>query len=89
MSRPRKSAGRAGSRWRRIRLEVLERDARVCWICNTPGADTVDHLVPLSKGGDPYDKGNLRAAHNLCNVRRGTGRRPPSSAAMVRTSRHW
>ena len=57
-------------------LDVVARDGWVCWLCNMPvdeslprtsrmGA-TVDHVVPLAKGGsDELD--NLRLAHWICN----------------------
>jgi 5-methylcytosine-specific restriction endonuclease McrA len=89
MSRSQGSAGRAGGRWRRIRLEVLQRDGRICWMCKQPGADSVDHLIPLSRGGDPYAKGNLAAAHMSCNLRRGTGEPRKRTGAPLRTSRAW
>jgi 5-methylcytosine-specific restriction endonuclease McrA len=61
--------------------EVAERDNYVCHICselvdmslprtNGLGA-TVDHVIPLSKGGtDDFD--NLRLAHWICNIRKGS-----------------
>lgn len=41
-----------------------------CWICGQLGADTVDHVVPLSQGGT-NSLDNLRPAHRECNSRRG------------------
>lgn len=35
---------------------------------------SVDHVVPLSMGGDLNDPTNLAAAHRLCNMKKGTGR---------------
>ena len=35
----------------------------------------VDEIIPVSQGGDPYDPNNTRAAHWICNARRGAGRR--------------
>lgn len=62
--------GRVGRPWRRVRAEVLAQ-SDVCWLCGYPGADTVDHVVPLSLGGDPLSLDNLRPAHKRCNSRRG------------------
>ncbi len=56
-----------------------------CWICGHdipyeitgpeagthPMAFTLDHLAPLSKGGDLLAPGNARSAHRRCNSRRG------------------
>ncbi|NBW15562.1 MAG: HNH endonuclease, partial [Caulobacteraceae bacterium] len=62
--------GRSGRPWRRVRAYVLQRDGGICWLCKRNGADSVDHVIPLSKGGDPLDPANLRAAHLKCNGRR-------------------
>ena len=56
--------------WDRIRLRVLLRDGHVCQLCGRPGANSVDHIIPRSKGGT-HDMDNLRAAHMVCNNRRG------------------
>lgn len=67
--------------WRR----KLENDPAlaVCWICggsidmNLPPthgrAFTLDHLVPLSQGGELM--GEVKPAHRSCNSARGNGRR--------------
>lgn len=34
-----------------------------------------DEIVPVSKGGSPYDPSNLQAAHRICNQRKGDGTR--------------
>lgn len=61
--------------------EIFERDAWTCGICNTPVDQTLsypdpmssslDHVVPLARGGE-HSRGNTRLAHLNCNVRRGT-----------------
>ncbi len=60
----------ASAAWRQVRLVVLERDGWRCQIrmgvC-TGKATAVDHVVPLSQGGDAFDPGNLRAACKQCN----------------------
>jgi 5-methylcytosine-specific restriction endonuclease McrA len=65
------TAERFGSGWARISRAVIERDQGVCHICGREGADTADHLVPRSAGGDSTDMGLLAAAHRACNSRRG------------------
>lgn len=30
-----------------------------------------DELVPVSRGGSPYDPANVDAAHRICNEKRG------------------
>lgn len=62
-----------------LRLQVLERDGWKCHLCGKkivsrrwrgrPGDPTVDHLVPMSRGGcDSLT--NLAAAHHGCNSAR-------------------
>lgn len=51
--------------------------AQVCAICGQPLdhrykyphplSTTVDHIIPVSKGGHPSDINNLQAAHFKCN----------------------
>ncbi len=47
----------------------LERGG-ICWLCDEEGADTIDHVLPVSAGGtnDPW---NLRPAHRACNSAKG------------------
>lgn len=35
-----------------------------------PLSATVDHIIPVSKGGHPSDLSNLQAAHRYCNLRK-------------------
>ena len=50
----------------------------VCAICGKPVnkaitdkyhpmAPTIDHIIPISKGGHPSDLSNLQLAHRICN----------------------
>ena len=59
---------------------LYKRDHGICWICGQPvdiEADSndnnypsIDHVVPISKGGkDTWD--NVRLAHRICNSKRG------------------
>lgn len=71
------------------RAEMLRRrvyrEESYCWICGhyidpraeprTPRSRSVDHIVPLSKGGDPYSRANARLACYGCNAARGDGDR--------------
>jgi len=60
---------------------VGERDGWVCYLCNwvvqqragtayKPFGGTVDHLIPLSKGGS-HTWDNVALAHRRCNTSRG------------------
>jgi 5-methylcytosine-specific restriction endonuclease McrA len=70
--------------WRRIRREVLERDGHRCQIradgC-TQNATEVDHILPVSMGGEWYDKDNLRAACQRCNNARNVKHKTTASRA--------
>ena len=55
--------------WARIRKYILERDAETCYRCQGV-ADTVDHIIPHSKGGG-NNAGNLRAMCRSCNSEKG------------------
>lgn len=70
---------RTGRPYRRMRAQILAEDD-TCWICGKPGADTIDHLLPISRGGSVLDKKNCLPAHQACNSARGNGtKRMPQS----------
>lgn len=58
-------------------LNWLRAQARPCWICGLPidyslgsgdpRAFECDEIVPVSRGGSPYDRANVDAAHRCCN----------------------
>lgn len=62
--------------------EVYERDGWVCGLCGDPVdrelvwpdpmSASLDHVVPLSKGG-AHTRENSQCAHLVCNVRKGAG----------------
>lgn len=55
------------------RLAIIARDNGTCYLCGTKptGSDlTIDHVVPLSKGGS-HTADNLRVACRRCNIRKG------------------
>ncbi|WP_227979968.1 HNH endonuclease [Nocardia spumae] len=51
------------SGWRRLREQILERDNYTCYLCGRPGADTVDHIVSVARGGSDIPS-NLGAVHD-------------------------
>jgi hypothetical protein len=74
---------RNGKRRRIDPYGIAERDGWMCHLCGgnidralhsqgwlNPDGASVDHVIPLSKGGS-NDPANLKAAHLSCNVRRG------------------
>lgn len=72
---------RSGERWRIWRNGVFAMWGSDCHLCGHPGADSADHLVPLSVwGNQPYDPRISRPAHGVagcavchlkCNSSRG------------------
>jgi len=48
------------SDWNTRRLIVLKRDKGICYICQGPNADAVDHLI----AGDDHSLNNLKAIHD-------------------------
>ena len=68
------------SKRERVRRQVL-REESFCWLCGeavntslahgTPQSPEVDEILPVSLGGSPTDRKNLRLAHRLCNQKRG------------------
>lgn len=55
--------GRSTPTWKRLARSVLE-ESDVCWLCGYAGADTVDHVVPVSVNPRLAEvRTNLRPAH--------------------------
>lgn len=56
-----------------------------------PYAPEVDEIVPVSKGGSPYDRDNVQLVHRICNQRKGNsmpGQAKPSNMPLP-VSRDW
>jgi 5-methylcytosine-specific restriction endonuclease McrA len=73
---PAPARGRAeGARWRRLKARIIRRDHGICHLCDRPGADSADHLVPEARGGPRWAESNLAAVHHntwpQCNRIRG------------------
>ena len=58
-----------GSAWRKMRTYILARDGHTCQYCMAP-ATTVDHVNPVSKGGELLNPENLVAACVSCNSKK-------------------
>lgn len=50
---------------------VLRRDKGICYLCQHPGAGTIDHFIPWVFGGSDHPD-NLKAAHKSCNSSKGS-----------------
>jgi hypothetical protein len=57
-------------KWKKLRIQVLDRDGWVCAMCGKP-AHTVDHIYPRVKGGDMWAMDNLQSLCKSCNSSKG------------------
>ena len=80
-----KSATPLPRNWAVIRRRVL-RGSDVCSICNQPGADEVDHVVPRYLGGTD-DISNLRPVHRACHARKSAAEGHQRKAELRRLRR--
>ena len=71
--------------------ELIARDGRDCGICGAaipnvaypdPQSPSIDHIVPLSRGGE-HTLNNARATHLICNVRRGNRDTPSNTRSTT------
>lgn len=74
----------------------------VCAICGyavdktlsafTPHSPEVDEIIPVARGGDPYDFSNLQLTHRKCN-RQKSDKMPvhfaPAQIAAIPHSNKW
>jgi len=91
-----RSKGRTGRPYRRRRDE-LRRSNAPCHICGRaidyqlphtdPMSFVMDHVVPLAFNGHPTASTNTRAAHRLCNGRKGT--KSADAVVIIPQSRCW
>ena len=57
--------------------QIILKTQRICGICGKPVdfsykyphplSPSVDHIIPIAKGGHPSDLANLQLAHRTCN----------------------
>ena len=57
--------------------QIILKTQRICGICGRPVdfsfryphplSPSVDHIIPIAKGGHPSDLANLQLAHRCCN----------------------
>lgn len=91
------SAGRNDRRFKEIARRLRKQLPPVCHLCseaidlrlpaNSADSWTLDHIMPLKAGGDPWDENNLAPAHRRCNSSKGGSDLPQASTAVF--SRQW
>lgn len=63
----------SGSRQQSMAKACMELHDGICHVCSRPGADEVDHVIPLSEGGAD-DMANRRPIHSRpCHVEKTQG----------------
>lgn len=93
---------RANSTRRNEVVRRVLREETTCHLCGRPvdktlgpgkpGSPEADEIIPVSRGGNPFDRDNIRLSHRLCNQRRGN--KPIDSGRVVqmqplKTTRKW
>ena len=74
----------------------------ICGICGrpvdttlpagTPMSPELDEIIPVARGGSPYDIDNLQLVHRICNQKKGArmdGDDLPKDINPIPTSRNW
>lgn len=79
--RPRTRSDLTGAAYRKARAIGIAQSGGLCLLCakpidlalpgTHPDGPTLEHLIPVSRGGHPYHPGNLHASHLRCNSSRG------------------
>lgn len=93
-----------GHRRTQLRRRVLA-EGGPCALCHHPVDTTlktphpmspeVDEIIPVSRGGSPYERSNVQLTHRICNQRKsnkivGEDAQAGNSASKpVRTSQNW
>jgi len=70
--------------WRRVREVIFARDGGRCMECNeflTLSSCHVDHIIPISRGGDEWDLSNLELLCATCNLKKGNKSREEITAS--------
>jgi 5-methylcytosine-specific restriction endonuclease McrA len=59
----------------------VKREEHLCWLCGEPvdkslphglpESPEIDEIIPVSRGGSPFDRSNCHLSHRICNQRRG------------------
>lgn len=85
-----------GRRWQAFVAHVLQTKGTLCHLCGGDGADSADHVQPISAGGHPYALDNAEPAHLSCNKSRGVlplaewfARNPLPTRPPLPPSRNW
>lgn len=74
---PRRTNGNARNKLRE-RIKAQRRDCALCGNpidyslpAGHPGSYELDEIIPVSRGGSPYDVNNVQPVHRICNQKKG------------------
>src|SRR5258708_19812183 len=70
-----------------IRAAVLDRDSHKCSYCGSTCDLTIDHIIPVAKGGTSTIE-NLRTLCGRCNMSKGSGASPVTISSEKYPSRN-
>ena len=76
--------------WQRVRRVIYERDGGICMKCGKPVPKNnyhVDHIIPISAGGDEWDLNNLELSCAECNLKKGAKINGPGNRRNQRRRR--
>ena len=71
---------------------ICGRPVDVTLPAGTPMSPELDEIVPVARGGSPYDIDNLQLAHRICNQKKGArmqGDDIPKDINPTPNSRNW
>lgn len=79
--------------WKLARKRAMASKEPYCAVCGgfidmsapamSPNACEVDHIVPISRGGQPYELDNLQLTHMRCNRKKGSKMASDYAAGQV------
>ncbi|MBI4167539.1 MAG: HNH endonuclease [Candidatus Aenigmarchaeota archaeon] len=62
---------KTGTKWRRLKQDILRRDGNKCQICDCVGTE-IDHIFPVYAGGDEWNPKNLQTLCKSCHKEKTT-----------------
>ena len=74
------------SQWKKVRKRIIARDQGICAYCGQENSTTVDHVLPVARGGDDSES-NLVCACVSCNTSKGK-KMPFDFFEAVSTTKH-
>ena len=77
------------TRFRRLARAVKERASYKCEGCGKRGRLQIDHVKPMSDGGEPFDMNNLQALCRDCHTCKTTMENTKDPGRKAWVQRQW